>query len=93
MWLRNRQAGAHDKVNRYMKMIKLLSVLVCASFLMASASFAADAPAKKKCCEPAKTVEQEKNCACDCCKKAAEKGKMCKKCHPANKKATTPAKS
>jgi hypothetical protein len=75
-----------------MKMIKLLSVLVCASFMMAGASFAADAPAEK-CCKPAKNVTEEKSCACDCCKKAAAKGKMCKKCHPPAKKAPAPAKS
>jgi hypothetical protein len=81
-------------LRKNMKMIKLLSVLVCASFVMASASFAADAPAKK-CCEPVKTIADQKNCACDCCKKAAEKSKWCKKCHPQAKKAPakTPAKS
>ncbi|MCX6902280.1 MAG: hypothetical protein NTW03_02125 [Verrucomicrobia bacterium] len=62
-----------------MKMIKLLSVVVCASFLMAGATWAADEA--KKCCEPAKDIAAQKDCACKCCKKAAEKGVWCKKCH------------
>ncbi len=73
-------------------MIKLLSMVVCASFLMAGAAWSADAP-KKACCE-AKTIEAQKDCACECCKKAGEKGKWCKKCHPqtAKKKAGDKAK-
>jgi len=72
-------------------MIKLLTMVVCASFLMAGASFAAD-DTKKPCCEKPKDIAAQKDCACDCCKKAAEKGKWCKKCHPQPKKAATPAK-
>ena len=68
-----------------MKMIKLLSVLVCASFLMAGASFGADEP-KQPCCKAA-TIEAQKECACACCKKAAKNNKWCKKCHPQPKKA------
>ena len=62
-----------------MKLVKLLSVLVCASVLMAGATWAAEA--KKPCCEP--TVEAGLKCKNACCKKAAEKGKVCKKCHKA----------
>jgi hypothetical protein len=67
-----------------MRIAKLLSVLMCAGFLMSSVTWAAD-DAKKPCCE-AKTIEAQKDCACACCKKAQEKGKWCKKCHPQPKK-------
>ena len=40
---------------------------------------------KKPCCEA--TVDAEKKCDHKCCQKAAEKGKICKKCHPDDKKA------
>ncbi len=59
-------------------------MLVCAAVLMAGASWAADAP-KKPCCE-AKTIAAQKDCACACCKTAAEKNKWCQHCHPTAKK-------
>lgn len=59
-----------------MKIVKLLSVLVCASVLMAGVAWAGEA--KKPCCDP---KADSLKCDCGCCKKAAEKGKACKKCH------------
>ncbi|MBI5386467.1 MAG: hypothetical protein HZA90_17485 [Verrucomicrobia bacterium] len=64
-----------------MKIVKLLSVLVCASVLMAGVTWAADE--KKPCCDP---KADSLKCECACCKKAAEKSKVCKKCHPPAKK-------
>jgi hypothetical protein len=94
------QAAAGDGLKRKRnKMMKMLSALVCASFMMAGVAFAADpaptsTPAKKGCGCCAATVEACKKCEkCpDCCKKAAAKGKVCKKCHPAAKK-KAPAQS
>jgi len=65
-----------------MKAIKLLSVFVFAVSLMASPVWAAEG--KKPCCDP---KADSLKCECGCCKKAAEKGKVCKKCHPPAKKA------
>ena len=49
------------------------------------ASFSiARAEDKKPCCEA--TVDAEKKCEHECCQKAAEKGKICKKCHKDAKK-------
>lgn len=67
-----------------MKPIKSLVVAFCTiAFVMASPLRAADND-KKPCC-PA-TVEGEKNCSHECCKKAAESGKICQKCHKEEKK-------
>jgi hypothetical protein len=75
-------------------MIKMLSALVCASFMMAGVAFAADAPAKKDCGCCKATVKAEKKCekCAECCKAAAAKGEICKKCHPNGAK-KAPAKS
>ena len=45
---------------------------------------AEDKPAKKACCDA--TTVAEKSCEHKCCQKAAEAGKICKKCHPDAKK-------
>ncbi len=66
-------------------------MLVCATVLMAGVSWAAD-DAKKPCCE-AKTIAAQKDCACACCKAAAEKSKWCKHCHPQAKKGEKKAPS
>ena len=63
-----------------MKAIKLLSVFVFAAALMAGPAWAAEG--KKPCCDASK---DSLKCECGCCKKAAEKGKACKKCHPPKK--------
>lgn len=65
-----------------MKLIKSLTMTLCAVALLATLSLARaeDKPAKKACC--AATVEAEKSCDHKCCVKAAEAGKICKKCHP-----------
>lgn len=60
-----------------MKIVKMLFVVVCASVLMAGANWAADE--KKPCCD---AKADSLKCECPCCKKAADKGKVCKKCHP-----------
>lgn len=65
-----------------MKAIKLLSVFVFAVSLMAAPAWTADD--KKPCCDP---KADSMKCECGCCKKAADKGKACKKCHPPAKKA------
>ena len=65
-----------------MRIIKLLSVLVCAVSLMVGPAWAAEG--KKPCCDP---KADSLKCECGCCKKAAEKNKACKKCHPPAKKA------
>ena len=65
-----------------MKAIKLLSVFLFAASLMAAPSWAAEA--KKPCCD---AKADSLKCECGCCKKAAEKNKPCKKCHPPAKKA------
>lgn len=82
-WFRNEEPERANK-QKPMKIVKMLSVLVCASVLMAGIAWSAEE--KKPCCEP--TVKAGLECKNACCKKAAEKGKVCKKCH----KATAPAK-
>ncbi len=62
-----------------MKAMRLLTVFLFALALIAAPMWAADA--KKPCCE-AKALAAQKDCACACCKKAAQKGEWCKKCHP-----------
>jgi hypothetical protein len=66
-----------------MKTIRLLSVFVFATAMLADPAWAAEQ--KKPCCEA--TVEAGKKCDHPCCKKAAEANKVCKKCHPPAKKA------
>ncbi len=62
--------------------MKTITAIVCALAMLGSISFAADkAPAKKACCEA--NVEAGLKCANKCCAKSAQKGKVCKKCHPA----------
>jgi hypothetical protein len=71
-----------------MKLIKSLTVGLCAVALLASLSIARaedKKEEKKACCEA--TVEAGKKCDHACCKKAAEAGKTCKKCHKDEKKA------
>ena len=65
-----------------MKAIKLMSVAVCA-FALLSVSSVRAADDKKPCCEA--TVDAGKKCDHKCCQTASEKGKVCKKCHPAKK--------
>ncbi len=68
-----------------MKVIKLLSVAVCAfAFVTASPISARAADDKKACCEA--TVEAGKKCDHKCCQKASEAGKVCKKCHKSEDK-------
>ncbi len=69
-----------------MKNLKLMTTLLCAAGLLASAgvfrALGADEKKdeKKPCCEA--TVEAGKKCEHKCCVKAAEAGKVCEKCHP-----------
>jgi hypothetical protein len=72
--------GAGGTELKHMKAIKLLSVLMFAVAMMAGPTWAAED--KKPCCDP---KADSLKCECPCCKKAAEKGKVCKKCHPAKK--------
>ncbi|MDB6066135.1 MAG: hypothetical protein JWR26_2343 [Pedosphaera sp.] len=65
-----------------MKFMKSLTLAFCAATLLASLSIAR-ADDKKACC--AATVDAEKKCEHKCCTKAAEEGKICKKCHPDDK--------
>ncbi len=65
--------------------MKTFTAIVCALALLGTVSFAAEkAPAKKGCCEA--TVEAGLKCKNKCCVKAAKAGKVCEKCHPAEKK-------
>jgi hypothetical protein len=68
-----------------MKVIKLLSVAVCAfAFVTTSPISAQAADSKKACCEA--TVDAGKKCDHKCCQKASEAGKVCKKCHKSEDK-------
>lgn len=60
--------------------MKTITLLFVALALVVGPSFAADE--KKPCCDPKK---DSLTCECGCCKKAADKGKVCKKCHPTKK--------
>ena len=74
-----------------MKSVKTLIAVTCAMALLSGVTIARAAEDKHKdCCEA--NVEAEKNCSHECCKKAGEAGKICKKCHPAKKKTTDEAK-
>lgn len=64
-----------------MKTIQFLSVAVCALAMLVGSVRAADEKEKKACCEA--TVAAGKKCEHKCCTKAADKDKVCKKCHPA----------
>lgn len=64
-----------------MKILRLLSVTLVSVALLGGSALAAEKKDKEPCCKAA-TVEAQKDCACACCKKAAEKGKWCKQCHP-----------
>ena len=66
-----------------MKIIKTFIIACCAFALVAGSAVRAQ-DEKKPCC-PA-TVEGGKACAHECCKKASEDGKICKKCHKEEKK-------
>ena len=66
-----------------MKLIKSLTMTLCAVALLATLSLARaeDKPvAKKPCCDA--TTAAEMKCEHKCCQKAADAGKICKKCHP-----------
>ena len=65
-----------------MKLVKTLIITCCTLALFSGAAVRAQ-DEKKPCC-PA-TVEGEKNCAHECCKKAAAEGKICQKCHKEEK--------
>ncbi len=67
----------------YMKAIKLLFIAVCTAGLLSTPVIGAQ-KAPKPCC--AATVEAQKNCTHKCCKRAAEQGKICKRCHKEEKK-------
>ena len=66
-----------------MKLIQKLVVACCAFALIGGTAVRAQ-DEKEECC-PA-TAEGQKACAHACCKKAAEEGKICKKCHKEEKK-------
>jgi hypothetical protein len=70
-----------------MKLFKSFIITCCTAALLLGYSLrAADEPTDKhKGCCPA-TVEGEKKCDHACCKKAAEEGKICTKCHKDVKK-------
>jgi len=67
-----------------MKLFKTLLATCCAFALLTGGAFAQEDKEKKECC-PA-TAEGQKACAHECCKKAGEAGKVCKKCHKEEKK-------
>ncbi len=69
-----------------MKLIKSLTMTLCAVALLATLSLARadDKAAKKPCCDA--TTAAEMKCEHKCCQKAADAGKICKKCHPEVKK-------
>lgn len=63
------------------KLLLTLSVLACAVALVSTPALAQDKPVKeKKACGCCKDLDAQKKCKEDCCKKASEKGKICKKC-------------
>jgi hypothetical protein len=66
-----------------MKSIKTFVVMSVAFALIGGTAVRAQEE-KKECC-PA-TAEGQKACSHDCCKKAGEAGKTCKKCHKEEKK-------
>lgn len=57
-----------------MKNVRLLSVIVCALFVSATANLQAG------CCDDAKKAGKE--CAHKCCVEAAKAKKTCEKCNP-----------
>ena len=61
-----------------MKLIKLLSVIVCSLALIAGSAMAEGK--KKSCCEKAKA--EGKDCTHPCCVEAKKDGKVCEKCNP-----------
>jgi hypothetical protein len=73
-----------------MKLIKTLSVVICALAIMAGPAIAADKDKDSKdkklapCCEKAK--KEGKECEHPCCVKAAKDGKTCEKCAKKDKK-------
>ncbi len=65
--------------------MKTITAIVCALAMLGSVCMAADKAAPKKgCCEA--TVEAGLKCKNKCCVKSAKAGKVCEKCHPAEKK-------
>ena len=68
-----------------MKLFRTLLAASCTFALLAGGAWAQEE--KKECC-PA-TAEGQKACAHECCKKAGEAGKICKKCHKEEKKDET----
>ena len=64
-----------------MKLIKLLTITVCAfAFVAGTAMAEGKAVAKKTCCEKAKAAD--KDCTHPCCVEAKKDGKTCEKCNP-----------
>lgn len=61
-----------------MKLIKLLSVIICSLALVAGTAFAEGKEGKKSCCEKAKAAGKE--CTHPCCVEAKKAGKKCEKC-------------
>jgi len=67
-----------------MKVIKTLSVVICALAILAGPVIAADADKDSKekklpaCCEKAKAAGKE--CTHKCCVEAKKEGKVCEKC-------------
>jgi hypothetical protein len=76
--------GSSHQPRRDMKLFKTLLATCCAFALLTGGAFAQEDKEKKECC-PA-TAEGQKACAHECCKKAGEAGKVCKKCHKEEKK-------
>jgi hypothetical protein len=62
-----------------MKLIKILSVIACATALIASPAFAAEKEKEKTCCE--KAAADGKECTHKCCVAAHKDGKSCEKCN------------
>lgn len=69
-----------------MKTIKSLIITCCIAVALPSFMAGAAEDDKHKGCCPA-TIEGQKKCKHECCKKAAEEGKICPKCHKQEQKA------
>jgi hypothetical protein len=68
-----------------MKLIKLLSVVICALALAAGPVLGAEEAKKKQsCCEKAKAKGED--CKHPCCVDAKKEGKSCEKCNPKTEK-------
>ena len=65
-----------------MKTTRLITMLLCAAALLATASLLR-ADEHKACCDA--TVEAGLKCKHECCVDAAKAAKVCEKCHTAKK--------